>query len=70
MSLVWKFLGWVFGKLFGGSDSKESIELGEKRQQAANSQADIDAIKRANIAARKAEDDPDAFDPNDRSTRH
>ena len=69
LSLITAALG-LLKSLLGMKSDSDANKAGQDAQRAANSQADIDAIKRANIAARKAEDDPDAFDPNDRSTRH
>lgn len=55
-------------KLFGGKDKGRSdqIELGERRQQVATHAADNTVIRAANVAAKKATQEPTDADPNDR----
>lgn len=64
----------ILGKIFGvGKDDaakqarSDGIELGEKRQQVATHAADNTVIHDANVAGKKAAQEPfDAPDPNDR----
>lgn len=56
-------------KLFGGGNdqaTKDARELGRAEQQNADLKDGMATVRRATDAAKKAEQEPDAYDPNDR----
>jgi hypothetical protein len=65
LTLAASALGLV-AKLWGGSDKADARTLGRAEQQNADSKADVETIKKANVAAKKAEQEEGADDPNNR----
>lgn len=73
MGALGSILLWLVGKLFGGgkedSATRNARELGRAEQQNADMKADTVVIRRANEAAKKAEQQGGSDDPNDRDAR-
>lgn len=72
MGTLGKILLWLVSKLFGGGGKEDPTrtarELGRAEQQNADMKADTVVIRRANDAAKKAEQEG-SHDPNDRDAR-
>lgn len=62
----------LLGKLFGSGKDKTADmarELGRAEQQNADMKGGMDTVRRATEAAKKAEQEPYDFDPNDRDAK-
>jgi hypothetical protein len=59
-SIISTVLGWFLGRKEAAGE-----KLGRAEQQVEDAKADIDVIHRANVAAKKQEERPNARDPND-----
>ncbi len=74
MGALGSILLWLVSKIFGGGGKEDSAtrnarELGRAEQQNADMKADTVVIRRANEAAKKAEQQGGSDDPNDRDAR-
>ena len=59
----------IVASLLGFKKAADDNKAGQDAQKVADMQGDIDVIHRANVAAKKQEGNPDAYDSNDLDAR-
>lgn len=67
-SLIGAALSWLLSLITGRKEAA-GVAQGRTEQRAADAEANLDLIRKANIAAKQAEQEEGVQDPNDRAAR-